>query len=44
MAVWDLWEKDPERLAIIERIGVLLQRDPKVRMWLDHEDAPAARP
>ena len=42
MAAWDLWEKDPERLAIIERIGVLLQRDPKVRMWLDDEDAPAS--
>ncbi len=42
MAVWDRWEKDPERSAIIERIGALLQRKPKVRMWLDDEDAPAA--
>ena len=42
MAVWDLWENDPERSAIIERIDALLQRKPKVRMWLDDEDAPAA--
>ena len=42
MAVWDRWEKDPERSAIIERIDALLQRTPKVRMWLDDEDAPAA--
>ena len=42
MAVWDLWEKDSERSAIIERINKLLQRKPKVRMWLVDEDAPAA--
>ena len=42
MAVWDLWEKDPGRSAIIEQINALLQRESKVRMWLDDEDAPAA--
>ena len=42
MAVWERWEEDPERTAIIERIDGLLQRKPKVRIWLDDEDAPAA--
>ena len=42
IAVWDLWEKDSERMAIIERIDALLQRTPTVRLWLDDEDAPAA--
>ena len=42
IAVWDLWEKDPERMVIVERIDALLQRKPTVRLWLDDEDAPAA--
>lgn len=35
MAVWEGWEANPEREAIIDRIGAQLQGEPTVRLWLD---------
>ena len=42
MAAWEQWEKDPERMMIVDRINEVVQGHPKVRMWLHDEDAPPA--
>lgn len=40
IAAWENWEKNPERIEIIDLKGVLLQEMPKERLWLYDEDAP----
>ena len=40
MSVWENWEKNPRRTAIVDRIRAELQGEPIVRLWLDDEDAP----
>ncbi len=41
IAVWEDWESQPARRAIIDRINELVQGEPVVRMWLDDDDAPS---
>ena len=40
LAVWENWEKNPERLQVIEKINALLQGQATVRLWIDNIDAP----
>lgn len=42
IAVWQDWERNPNRLAIVTRINALLQGTPLVRVWVDSADAPPA--
>ena len=42
IAAWESWEKAPERAEITDRINELLQEQPRVRLWLHDEEAPAA--
>ncbi len=42
LTAWQEWERNPERLSIVERINAYLQRDPIVRLWSEDPDAPSA--
>jgi quinol monooxygenase YgiN len=42
IGAWQEWERDPGRLAIVERINDLLQGNPVVRVWMDDVDGPPA--
>jgi quinol monooxygenase YgiN len=43
LAAWDSWEKNSDRLRVVNRINALLQDTPVVRLWrADAETPPAA--
>lgn len=40
LAVWEDWEKNPDRLQVVEKINAFLQEPTTVRLWMDDTDAP----
>ena len=40
IAAWEAWEQDPERTKIVDRINLLLQDTPTLRLWRDDGDTP----
>ena len=42
ISVWQEWEKNPDRLAIVQQINEHLQSTPVVRVWTDAIDGPPA--